>query len=175
MNYKFILGLDPSGNFYEGKGTTGWCIFNACDKKLIKAGSISAKTFKTQEAYWFAHLDLIATTNKKYKKKLIVVMEDYMLYASKAKDQINSRMETSKLIGVIQLNCYADGIPYVMQTASEVKKRWANNILHYKGYIKEYKRGYTIPNTKEKIDRHCLDSIRHAVHYATFKNDKEAI
>lgn len=173
MNYKFILGLDPSGNFYEGKGTTGWCIFNTLDNRVIKAGSISAKDFENQEGYWFAHMDLITDTNKKYKKKLIIVMEDYMLYASKAKDQINSRMETPKLIGILQLHCYSNGIPYVMQTASEVKKRWTNVILHYKGYIKEYKRGYTIPGTKEKIDRHCLDSIRHAVHYATFKNEKE--
>lgn len=173
MSYKFILGLDPSGNFYEGKGTTGWCIFNTLDNRVIKAGSISAKDFENQEEYWFAHMNLITDINKKYKKKLIIVMEDYMLYASKAKDQINSKMETPKLIGILQLHCYSNNIPYVMQTASEVKKRWTNVILHYKGYIKEYKRGYVIPGTKEKIDRHCLDSIRHAVHYATFKNKEE--
>lgn len=173
MNYKFILGLDPSGNFYEGKGTTGWCIFNTLDNRVIKAGSILAKEFMTQEDYWVAHMDLITDTNKKYKKKLIIVMEDYMLYANKAKDQINSRMETPKLIGILQLHCYSNNIPYAMQTASEVKKRWTNIILHYKGYIKEYKRGYVIPGTKEKIDRHCLDSIRHAVHYAIFKNKEE--
>ena len=34
-------------------------------------------------------------------------MEDYMLYPNKAKSQVNSRMETPKLIGVIQLNCYS--------------------------------------------------------------------
>lgn len=174
MSYKFILGLDPSGNFYEGKGTTGWCVFNTTDNKIIKAGSISAKDFKSQEEYWFAHIDLITDMLKKRKKKLIVVMEDYMLYANKAKSQVNSRMETSKLIGVIQLHCYSKDIPYVMQTASEVKKRWTNNILHYKGYIKKYKKGYVIPGTKTKIDRHCLDSIRHAVHYATFKNKEES-
>lgn len=173
MNYKFILGLDPSGNFYEGKGTTGWCIFNTTDNKVIKAGSISAKDFMTQEDYWYAHMDLITNTHKKYKKQLVVVMEDYLLYASKAKEQINSRMETPKLIGIMQLHCYSNNIPYWMQRATDVKTRWANNILHYKGYIKEYKKGYVIPDTKDKIDRHCLDSIRHAVHYATFKNKEE--
>lgn len=173
MNYKFILGLDPSGSFYEGKGTTGWCIFNTTDNKVIKAGSISAKDFMTQEDYWYAHMDLITNTHKKYKKQLVVVMEDYLLYASKAKEQINSRMETPKLIGIMQLHCYSSNIPYWMQRAADVKTRWANNILHYKGYIKEYKKGYVVPDTKEKIDRHCLDSIRHAVHYATFKNKEE--
>lgn len=170
MNYKFILALDPSGNYTEGKGTTGWCVFNALDDKVIKAGSISASDFTTKECYWQAHLDLISKMQKQYKSNLIVVIEDYLLYASKAKDQINSRMETPKLIGIVQLFCYGKGIPYWMQNASEVKLRWENKILHYKGYIIEYKRGYAIPQTKDKIDRHCLDSIRHAVHYANFKN-----
>ena len=98
MSYKFILGLDPSGNFYEGKGTTGWCIFNTSENKIIKAGSISAKDFKSQEEYWFAHIDLITDANKKYKKKLIVVMEDYMLYPNKAKSQVNSRMKHQNLL-----------------------------------------------------------------------------
>lgn len=170
MQYKFILALDPSGNFTEGKGTTGWCIFNTSDDKVIKAGSISAKDFTTKEGYWNEHLSLITKTKKNYNKNLIIVMEDYFLYASKAQDQINSRMETPKLIGIIQLHCYAQGIPVFMQKASEVKNRWTNNILHHKEYINEHKRGYVIPNSKEQIDRHCLDSIRHAVHYATFKN-----
>lgn len=173
MNYKFILALDPSGNFTEGKGTTGWSLFNALDNKIIKADSISAKKFATQEEYWYKHMDLITDTSKKHKKQLVIVIEDYLLYASKAKDQINSRMETSKLIGILQLHCFTNGIPYIMQPASEVKKRWTNEILHYKGYIKLYKRKYTIPDTKVAIDRHCLDSIRHGVHYATFKNNKE--
>ena len=61
-------------------------------------------------------------------------------------------METSKLIGILQLYAYTEKIPTCMQPASEVKTRWTNNILHYKKYIHIYKKGYVIPNSKEKID-----------------------
>lgn len=172
MTYKFILSLDPSGNFTEGKGTTGWCLFNTSDNKVIKAGSISALDFECKEDYWNYHLKHINKMKKDH-KSLIVVMEDYLLYASKANDQINSRMETPKLIGIIQLHCHSQNIPVFMQKASEVKTRWTNAILHHKEYITEYKRGYVIPNNKEKIDRHCLDSIRHAVHYSNFRNKED--
>ena len=42
--FKYILALDPSGNFSEGKGITGWCLMN--DKgELIETGVIKATTY----------------------------------------------------------------------------------------------------------------------------------
>lgn len=174
MNFKHILALDPSGNFKEGKGTTGWCIFDCANMRITKTGFISAHNFKTMQDYWNAHIELLDKTIKRYGvENCCVVIEDYLLYASQTATQINSRMETPKLIGVLQLWCYNHQVFYWMQNASDVKKRWANDILHYKGYIKQYKNGYRIPTEKEQLNRHCLDSIRHAVHYATFRNRKE--
>ena len=72
-------------------------------------------------------------------------------------------METSKLIGIIQLWCYNHNIPYAMQLAATVKSRWTDEILHYKGYLKKSGLRYT-------VCEHTRDSMRHAVHYATFKN-----
>ena len=170
MKYNVILALDPSGSFYEGKGTTGYCVYNAQAHTFINCGSLFAKNYRCAEEYWHAVLQLILYTQKLY-PNLIVVCEDYLLYANKLKDQINSRMETSKLIGCIQHTCFWNDIPYYMQTASEVKKRWSNNILEYKGYIVKKGRGY-VPTSGDAstYTHHSLDAIRHAVHYAYFRN-----
>ena len=84
-NYDFVLAIDPSGSFHEGKGTTGWCIFNCLDNVVSISDYICAKTFGTMEQYWDAQIQLIARMHAKYKDKLIVVIEDYILYAHKAK------------------------------------------------------------------------------------------
>lgn len=171
--YKIILALDPSGSFYEGKGTTGWCVLDALRMKFITCGSIFAKHYVSAEEYWDEILKLIREVSDNYPGQVIVVCEDYLLYATKLKDQINSRMETPKLIGVIQHYCYIKHIPYYMQTAAEVKKRWTDEILMFKKYIKPYRKGYR-PTTgiTDTYTYHSLDAIRHAVHYATFKNKR---
>lgn len=170
MKYNVILALDPSGSFYEGKGTTGYCIYDTRTHKFINCGSLFAKNYQCAEAYWNAVLRLIQHTKSIY-PKTIVVCEDYLLYANKLKDQINSRMETSKLIGCIQHTCFIKNIPYYMQTASEVKKRWSNEILEYKQFIVKKGRGY-IPTSGDitTYTHHTLDAIRHAIHYAYFRN-----
>ena len=60
-----------------------------------------------------------------------------------------------------------------MQRAVEVKNRWADHILEYKKYIIKRKHMYYLPDAPKPISRHCKDAIRHAVHYATFYNNKE--
>lgn len=171
--HKYILALDPSGSFYEGKGTTGWCMFDVKANKFIACGSLFAKDYNSAEEYWQSVIDIIDYWNRLTRHHTMLVCEDYLLYASKLSDQINSRMETCKLIGAIQLHCHNKNIPYYMQTAAEVKTRWSNKILEYKGYIKPYRRSY-IPTSgsTETYTHHTLDAIRHAIHYHTFKNGR---
>lgn len=170
MSYEFILALDPSGAFKEGNGTTGWCIMNTTDDVISKIGDIKAIKYGQAEAYWHRHLDLIDHFYKKYKQRFCVVMEDYLLYSNKALEQSNSRMETCKVIGIIQHYCWLKNIPYFMQTAAEVKPRWTDSILHYKKYIVRQGKDFALPATNEHIHRHSMDAIRHAVHFKTFKN-----
>lgn len=174
-NFEFILAFDPSGSFYEGKGTTGWCIMEAEANKITKIGNISADKYKQVEAYWQAHITLIQELKQKYKNRMTVVIEDYLLYGDKASTQINSRMETSKIIGIIQYHCFLQQIPYSMQTAGQVKNRWKDFILQHKGYLKLHKKKLILPSTKEQIDKHCKDAIRHAVHFNTFKNNLQEV
>lgn len=168
MSARFILALDPSGAFYEGKGTTGWCIAD-CNRTILEIGHISATDFESDFAYWKAHLDLIAFMQKKY-PTLELVMEDYLLYAGKATSQINSRFETIQLIGVVRFACILNNLPVHIQMAVQVKERWANNILEAKGVIVKSGRGYRLGDQNIFVNRHELDSIRHAMHYVSFYN-----
>lgn len=173
MDYDFLLAIDPSGSFHEGKGTSGWCVFNCRDKNVSIADAVFAKNYDSMSIYWDAHVQLIAKFNSKYKGKLCVIIEDYILYQHKASSQINSHMETSKLIGVLQHYCDINQIPYCMQLASEVKNRWADEILHFNKFIVKDGRFFVLPlNHNTRLHKHNLDAIRHAVHFATFKNNR---
>lgn len=168
--HRFIIALDPSGSFYEGKGTTGYCVYDTERNTFVTCGSIYAKHYNCAEAYWSNVLNFVECEVNWF-HDVVVVCEDYLLYANKLQDQINSRMETPKLIGALQLWCFQHEVPYYMQTASEVKRRWSDEILEHKGIIKRNGRGWlpTSGNTST-YTHHSLDAIRHAVHYATFRN-----
>ena len=90
-----ILAIDPSGNFTEGKGTTGWSLLDE-NLKIITCGQKLAIEYTKKEEYWKDILALITEL-----KPDILVVEDFLLYASKSNSQINSRFETPKLIGII--------------------------------------------------------------------------
>lgn len=169
MNYDLILAFDPSGNFEEGKGTTGVCIFACKNNCINKLKDIHASTFESKEAYWQAHIDLIDQIVNTM-PNTIVVIEDFTLDPRRALQQSHSKMETPKLIGILQLHCQQHNIPYKMQRAVEVKNRWADHILEFKKYIVKKNRMYYLPNGIKPISRHCKDAIRHAVHFATFYN-----
>ena len=100
-------------------------------------------------------------------------MEDYLLYANKASEQINSRFETVQLIGVIRYYCMGAGISLHIQTASQVKTRWANEILEHKGVIIKCGRTYRVVHTNQTLNKHEIDSIRHAMHFTTFYNKEK--
>lgn len=168
---QYILGLDPSGNFNEGKGKTGWVLMSVRFKRTIKFGEIDASTYLEKELYWKAIIDLILNLNQEF-PELHVVVEDYFLYENKAIAQTNSRMETPQLIGVIKYTCYMHNIYIDMQTAASVKTRWEEKILVYNNYLQsEVENGrtkYYINNYHVKSD-HTRDALKHAVHYLTFK------
>jgi hypothetical protein len=163
-----VLAIDPSGSYYEGKGTTGWAIFESETKTLLDYGSIKAADYATVNAYYQAVSRLI-------KPKMKVVIEEFLLYANKAKQQINSKMETSKLIGYLQMYCFTCNVEYTMQLAGEVVKRWADHILVHKGVIKQA--NGKLRNMYYALGRltneHERDAMRHAMHYITFKLKKE--
>lgn len=169
MNYNYILAIDPSGSYNEGKGTTGWCILDAERRDVSAVGALSAKDYESIQEYWKAHTDLMESMQRKY-KNLVIVIEDYVLYANKATAQINSRMETCKLIGILEYACMIQlKAPLQTQLAASVKLRWADSILEFKGYLIKCGKSHKIKNG-DVVNRHMKDAIRHAVHFATFNN-----
>lgn len=163
---RFVLAFDPSGNYNEGKGTTGWCLYDTATSRIAKFGVIKASKYESLMDYWNAHIKLIDDLSG---YAITVVIEDYLLYSNKAESQISSRFETPKLIGMLQYELYLRGIKVVFQTASLVKTRWADHILVHKGLIKEQDGGYYIGEIR--LSDHSRDAIRHAIHYATFRKD----
>ena len=160
---KYILAFDPSGNFKEGKGITGWCLLDTQTNKIAKFGYISAAMYPNQFAYWDAHITLIDSLAG---YAPVVVIEDFLLYGNRTSSLINSRFETPQLIGILKYECYKRGIMVYLQTAVSVKKRWNNKILVAKGYLNMKGRCYYIGNIM--VSDHVQDAVRHAVHFATF-------
>lgn len=170
-SYPYILALDPSGSFEEGKGTTGWVLTKG-NGDLMRAGKVDAVEYPCAEEYWLAHTDLLDEMYDKYGNDLLVVCEDFVLYPDRAGAQSYSKMETSRLIGIIQMRCYNNKTPLEFQKAAEIKKRWAESVLMRYGYLKKRDRGYYIRRGDEwlRTNKHILDAYRHAIHYTTFKN-----
>lgn len=168
MNLK-IIGIDPSGNFFEGKGTTGWCILSKGNALHInRTGSIEALDYVSQTAYWQAHIDMLDYMLNKYKEDLVVSMEDFLLYAKYSQTQVNSHFETPQLIGVIKMWCHTHNVRLYIRPAVVVMKRWNDDILIAKKLINKERGRYSLTNGG-KICTHEVDSIRHAVHCAYFE------
>lgn len=166
FNERYILALDPSGSFNEGKGTTGWCLYDNQTKCIAKFGFIYADNFKNQFEYWDKHLKLIDSLAGYHPN---VVIEDYLLYGDRASNQINSRLETPQLIGIIKYECWKRGLKICTQTAMQVKTRWTDDILINKQLI--VKRGQYSYINGTKISDHVKDSVRHAIHFATYTSN----
>jgi Holliday junction resolvasome RuvABC endonuclease subunit len=174
--HKYILALDPSGAYNEGKGTTGWTIINAHSMHVAELGTLCAAEFASDLKYWAEHISLIKDVMQR-KKDVAVAIEDYFLYAQYANAHVNSRFETCQLIGALKMACYDLKLPHRMQTAAEVKPRWTDEILLHKNIIYKLGAAEKLNTTTTNIPirtKHELDCIRHGIHYATFYNEKEA-
>lgn len=169
-NSRYVLALDPSGNFKEGQGTTGWCLLDLKTNKIAKFGALKASDYSCQFHYWDAHIKLIDELTG-YKPD--VVIEDYLLYSNRAEAQTNSRLETPQLIGIIKYEVWKRGLYIYLQTAMQVKTRWSDYILENKGYITR-KNGFTYLG-EVKVSDHIKDSVRHAVHYRTYNTKYKGV
>jgi hypothetical protein len=160
-----LLTLDISGNFKEGKGTTGIAIN---DWGTIRLDDIKAKDFETAEAYWAAHEDYIQREFPDH-----IVMEGYRLYnhkGMKASSQANSDLETPQLLGFLKMVCYRMEIPYTIQYAADIKTRWSEEVLVHLGIL-EKKGNKHYFNGKSTVSHH-RDALKHALHWDRYKKGK---
>ena len=173
MSIRYVIGVDPSGNFYEGKGTTGIAVYDIKADKIIGATYVSAKLASTQVEYWETVIGELKCLLTKYgKHKCVLAVEDYLLYANTAKAQINSTFETPQLIGVIKF--YFNSVcPVLFRNANTAKMRWTDDLLLKKKYLFiDKKLGYYIYDEKDNVVQvieHSRDAIRHALDCGKFE------
>lgn len=172
-----IIAFDPSGNFIEGKGTTGICDMDN-EGNIIAVRELSAKDYDCPMAYWDAHIEYLMdayTHVFKTTEQLEVVIEGFRLYDHKKSTQVNSLFETPKLIGLIEHWCWLQNIPLKIQFATEVKTRWKDSVLVSTGIITrdpKHPRRYW---NGQVLNNHKVDAIRHACHYFRYKRGKSSV
>jgi hypothetical protein len=154
-----VLSFDPSGNYFEGKGITGYAI--SSDLNLPhKLGDIKSDEFNSRQAYWFSHRELIETSFPD-----VVVIESYRLFGHKSKEQIGSSLETPMLIGYLEMVCYELNIPVVIQDPS-TKTRHNDDILVKTGIVE--KKGNRYFYKSELTNLHQRDALRHNLYFCKY-------
>ena len=171
---RYVIGVDPSGSFNEGKGTTGIAIYDIVDDAIIDIKVVCAADYDSLEAYLWGNWRAIGMLYVCYcDEGCVVSIEDFLVYATHAVSFTNSRMETCQLLGFLKAMMYNMDIKYYMRPASTVKSRWANHILAHNGYIKQVGTSCFHQAVDGPLATHMLDAIRHAVHCGLFEVNKE--
>ena len=173
MLIRYVIGVDPSGNFVEGKGTTGIAVYDIKTDKILRVDYISAKFASEQVQYWEMVIERLGDLVGKYgTKKCALAVEDYLLYANTAKAQINSTFETPQLIGVIKY-VFKGVCPVLFRNANTAKTRWTDDLLVRKKYLLvDKKLGYYIINEDgetTQVIEHSRDAVRHAIYCGKFE------
>lgn len=162
-----FVSLDISGNFQEGKGTTGVCIKK--DERL-ELSELKAADYNSAEEYWDAHISLI---QQYFPDRLII--EGYRLYhhrGQSASAQANSVMETSQLLGVLRTAAHSLEIPVTIQYAADIKKRWSERVLTHLGYLEQKGKRYYFNG--KPTSAHMRDALKHMLHFL-LKVERDAL
>lgn len=156
-----IIALDISGNFNEGKGTTGYCI-GLGDGTILEIGEIKASDYPSRMDYHNAVISLALNKSKSD----VIVCENFKLYQHKAQAQIHSELETPRVIGALEYCAWLELKPIYFQMASDVKKRFSDEILEEKGFLVKQKNGLYFKNVR--TNDHIRDAIRHYMFFVRY-------
>lgn len=159
-----VLCFDPSGNFEEGEGTTGWALYE--DRKLVGFGEESSALYDSPEKYWAAVGAVVGVSRPN-----VVVCESYRLQASKAMAQAGSNLETPQLIGYLRMLCYLRDITFIFQHPQD-KVRVADDILVRLGVFEKKDRKHYCMG--RPTNDHMRDAIRHGYFYHHYGKGKHA-
>ena len=178
---RFVIGVDPSGAFYEGKGTTGLAVYDIKNDSIVQVLTVSATDFDNLEEYLLGNLRAILGLHYYYShlcedskdvNETVVSIEDFLVYATHAASFTNSKMETCQLIGLLRCELYRQKIKFYMRPASAVKSRWTDDILAHHDYIKKIGNHCYWKDRPKPLATHERDAIKHAVHCGKFEVNK---
>ena len=156
-----ILAIDISGNYKEGKGTTGYCIGNG-DGTIIEIGEIKAKDFASRMEYHDAVLSLALNKNKVD----VIVCENFRLYQHKAQAQVHSELETPRIIGALEYCAWLKQMPLYFQMAVDVKKRFSDEIMLENNILQKHKNALYFNFIK--TNDHIRDAMRHYYYFVRY-------
>lgn len=166
---KITLAIDPSGNFYEGKGHTGlaWC-YGSWER--VNAKSIDAKKCSSRIDYWnviVGHL-LELRDKRDAGYDVHVVIEKYVTRSNGF--TTGKVSETAMLIGVLIYYCENNNIPYTMQSPSQAKSRYSDDQLCklFPNFTKKGNRYYL---NETCTNDHERDALRHLAFYKNYMED----
>lgn len=157
-----ILAIDPSGNFVEGKGKTGWAMW---ENNHYTFGTLDAKDFETRMDYWYAVAMIIAL-----EKPDTLVIEDYRLYNTAsmgAATQSFSLLETPRLLGVLEQVAYANQIKEILWPMSSSTKAYSDDKLLKLGILTKPKNRYIFEG--QKLNDHERSALRHLLRVIDLK------
>jgi len=164
---KKILAIDPSGNFVEGKGKTGFALLTLDDDgNSINFGTIKAENFDKRSDYWQDVGVLIGVETPD-----VLIIEDYRLYNTRATSagvQSFSLLETPRLLGVLEVVAEANSLEIVWQMATQTKPYSDDKLLKLDILKKEKGRYYF---RGKQVNDHERSALRHLLRYT----DKERI
>lgn len=152
-----VLVFDPSGNFSEreGKGSSGWAIFE--DGELKDFGELTASYCGSLEEYFLQHE---MTIDNKFPST--VVIESYKLQPSKSLQQSWSALETPQLIGYMRMVCWKRRLEVIFQDPKD-KVRVNDDVLVHMGVLEQRGNRYYCQGRPTNL--HMRDAIRHGVFF----------
>ncbi len=156
-----VIAIDPSGNFLEGKGTSGIALFDGGN--LVDTLTIKASEYSSAEEYWIAHRDTIESISAL--RSCDLVCESYKLQKHKAMQQSGSWLETPQLIGYLRAIFWGNGMSLVFQDPT-IKTRFNDSVLEKLGVIE--KKGRLYFRNGKPITMHERDAIRHGMYYIRY-------
>lgn len=161
-----VIAIDISGNFEEGKGTTGYCIGNE-EGTINEIGEIRASDYNSRMEYYDALMKLVFED----RQIDVIVCENFRLYKHKAQAQVHSLLETPRIIGALEYTAWKNVKPIYFQMASDVKSRFSDEIMLEKNIIQKHKNTYYFNFIK--TNDHMRDAMRHYYYFTKYRLKKE--
>lgn len=162
------LAIDPSGNFSEGKGRTGVAGITDSNWDTVFTKSINASDYKTRFEYWNA-VKKVINDYAIERVPVQVVIESYVM---RANGFTTGKMpETAMLIGVLIYTCELNDIPVYIQSPSQAKVRFKDELLP------TYLPKMTVKSNKMYLDGkltndHERDALRHLLYFKRYREYK---
>lgn len=142
QNKSIIMGFDPGG-------TTGYCV-GRIDNTL----TLGFEVVRCNVIQWDDRIPAVKALLHHYRPSLCIV-EDFVLYASKAKDQIGKRFPSVLVIGILEAYLHELSLnPMVLRLASTISRT-------------EIPKAHqsSIPQLDAVTREHAMDAYKHIRHY----------